>query len=73
MMAEVKETKEYLDGKLGGFKPEVALVIGSGLGGITKEIAKAVTIPYGDIPHFPKSTVAGHAGQMIFGELAGKK
>jgi len=73
MMAEVKETKEYLDAKLGGMKPEVALVIGSGLGGITKEITKAVTIPYGDIPHFPKSTVAGHAGQMIFGELAGKK
>ena len=73
MMADVKETKEFLDSKLAGLKPEVALVIGSGLGGITKEIAKSATIPYGDIPHFPKSTVAGHAGQMIFGELAGKK
>ena len=62
-----------MDSKLGGLKPEVALVIGSGLGGITKEIAKPVTIPYGDIPHFPKSTVAGHAGQMVFGEFAGKK
>ena len=73
MMAEVKETKEFLDSKLGGLKPEVALVIGSGLGGITKEITKPVVIPYADIPHFPKATVAGHAGQMIFGELAGKK
>jgi purine-nucleoside phosphorylase len=73
MMAEVKETKEFLESKIGGLKPEVALVIGSGLGGITKEIAKPVTIAYGDIPHFPKSTVAGHAGQMIFGEFAGKK
>jgi len=73
MMADLKETKEFLESKIGGLKPEVALVIGSGLGGITKAIAKPVTIPYGDIPHFPKSTVAGHAGQMIFGDLAGKK
>jgi purine-nucleoside phosphorylase len=73
MMADVKETKEFLDSKLAGFKPEVALVVGSGLGGITKEVAKPVVIPYADIPHFPQSTVAGHAGQMIFGEFAGKK
>ncbi|HUI08340.1 MAG TPA: purine-nucleoside phosphorylase [Verrucomicrobiae bacterium] len=73
MLADVKETKEFLESKIGSLKPEVALVIGSGLGGITKEIAKPVTIPYGDIPHFPKSTVTGHAGQMIFGEFAGKK
>src|SRR5664280_1980531 len=73
MMADVKETKEFLESKLAGFKPEVALVVGSGLGGITKEIAKPVVIPYADIPHFPQPTVAGHAGQMIFGEFAGKK
>jgi purine-nucleoside phosphorylase len=48
-------------------------VIGSGLGGITGEMVKPVVIPYGDIPHFPKPTVAGHAGQMLFGEMAGKK
>jgi len=73
MMANTKETKEFLDSKLAGFKPEVALVVGSGLGGITKDIAKPLVIPYADIPHFPKPTVAGHAGQMIFGELGGKK
>jgi purine-nucleoside phosphorylase len=73
MMTEVKETKEFLDSKLGGLKPEVALVVGSGLGGITKAITKPVVIPYADIPHFPKPTVVGHAGQMIFGEFAGKK
>jgi len=72
-MAKIKETKEFLDSKLAGLKPDVALVVGSGLGGITKEITKPLVIPYADIPHFPKSTVAGHAGQMIFGELAGKK
>jgi purine-nucleoside phosphorylase len=72
-MATVKETKEFLESELTGFKPEVALVVGSGLGGITKDIAKPVVIPYSEIPHFPKPTVAGHAGQMIFGEFAGKK
>ncbi len=72
-MTTVKETREFLESKLAGFKPDVALVIGSGLGGVAKDIAKPVVIPYSDIPHFPKSTVAGHAGQMIFGELAGKK
>ena len=73
MMANVKETKDFLEAKLAGFKPDVALVVGSGLGGITQSVAKPVVISYTDIPHFPKPTVAGHAGQMIFGELAGKK
>src|ERR1035437_9973381 len=73
MMPNVKETKDFLEAKLAGFKPEVALVVGSGLGGITQTVAKPVVFPYTDIPHFPKPTVAGHAGQMIFGELAGKK
>ena len=73
MMANVRETKDFLDAKLDGFKPDVALVVGSGLGGITQGVAKPIVIPYTDIPHFPKPTVAGHAGQMIFGELADKK
>ena len=73
MMVNVKETKDFLDAKLDGFKPEVALVVGSGLGGITQGVAKPLVIPYADIPNFPKPTVAGHAGQMIFGELADKK
>lgn len=73
MIADVKETKDFLESKLAGFKPEVALIVGSGLGGIAKDIAKPIVISYTDIPHFPKPTVAGHAGQMIFGDLAGKK
>ena len=73
MIANVKETKEFLESKLAGFKPDVALIVGTGLGGIAKDIAKPVVIPYTDIPHFPKPIVPGHAGQMIFGEQAGKK
>lgn len=73
MIPTLKETKEFIESKLGSFKPEIALVIGSGLGGVTKAVANPVTISYGDIPHYPKPTVVGHAGQMIFGTLAGKK
>jgi purine-nucleoside phosphorylase len=73
MISNLKETKEFLESKLAGFKPDVGLVVGSGLSGIAKDVAKALVIPYAEIPHFPKPTVAGHAGQMVFGELAGKK
>src|SRR5437867_13319312 len=73
MMSNVKESKDFLEAKLAGSKPEIAVVVGSGLGGITKEIAEPIAIPYVEIPHFPKPTVVGHAGQMIFGELGGKR
>jgi purine-nucleoside phosphorylase len=73
MMPNVKESKDFLETKLTGFKPEVAVVVGSGLGGVSSGIANPIVVPYTEIPHFPKPTVSGHAGQMIFGELAGKK
>src|ERR1700693_4861595 len=73
MISYVKETKDFLESKLAGFKPEVALVVGSGLGDIAQSIVNPIVIQYTDIPHFPKPTVAGHAGQMIFGTLGAKK
>lgn len=72
-MSNVKESKDFLEAKLTGFKPEVAIVVGSGLGGVSSGVANPVVVPYTQIPHFPKPTVSGHAGQMIFGEFAGKK
>ena len=53
--------------------PEVGIVLGSGLGSFTAEIAVECEIPYEDIPHFPLSTVEGHTGKLIFGEMSGKK
>jgi len=73
MLATVKESKEFLESKLAGFKPDVALVVGSGLGAVAASLEKPVTIPYADVPHFPKPGVLGHAGQMLFGECSGKK
>lgn len=53
--------------------PAVGIVLGSGLGSFTEEMDIEMEIPYGEIPHFPVSTVEGHSGKLIFGELGGKK
>ena len=53
------------------FRPKVAIVLGSALGGIADEIEDAVVIDYDDVPNFLVSTVASHAGKMIFGRLNG--
>ncbi|SFM08844.1 purine-nucleoside phosphorylase [Salibacterium qingdaonense] len=52
-------------------QPRTGLILGSGLGVLADEITDAVTIPYGEIPHFPVSTVEGHKGQLVIGELHG--
>jgi purine-nucleoside phosphorylase len=53
-------------------QPRVGIVLGTGLGGFAAEIAAEAVIPYGEIPHFPESTVATHTGQLVCGTLAGK-
>lgn len=53
--------------------PQVAIVLGSGLGKFTEEIDVEIEIKYSDIPHFPVSTVEGHKGKLIFGNLCGKQ
>lgn len=53
--------------------PQVGIVLGSGLGGLSKEIRVEHSIAYSDIPHFPVSTVEFHAGNLLFGTLAGKE
>jgi purine-nucleoside phosphorylase len=54
-------------------KPKIGIILGTGLGGLVKEIKKEVVIDYGNIPHFPVSTVESHQGKLIFGTLSGKK
>jgi purine-nucleoside phosphorylase len=54
-------------------KPTIGLILGSGLGVLADEITDAVKIPYADIPHFPVSTVEGHEGQLVIGQLNGKQ
>jgi purine-nucleoside phosphorylase len=55
-----------------GTEPVCGIVLGTGSGGISNHLTEAVTIPYGDIPHFPQSSAPGHAGQLQYGKLAGR-
>ncbi len=55
------------------FKPSVGVVLGTGLGDIAKHVGKPISISYKDIPHFSVSTAESHAGNLVFGELKGKK
>ena len=52
-----------------GLKPAVGMILGSGLGDLAAEIRDATAIPYGEIPHFLRSTVVGHAGRLLLGTL----
>lgn len=67
---KAQETAEFIRSKYDK-ELKVALVLGSGLGGFADEMRNAVRIPYEDIPHFQKSTVEGHAGQLVLGEVNG--
>ena len=53
-------------------KPDTAIILGTGLGRLTDEIEVSQTFPYTEIPNFPQSTVEGHNGMLIFGQLGGK-
>lgn len=70
-MKAIQEAQAFIQGKI-VTKPEIALVLGSGLGILADEITEAVKIPYSEIPHFPVSTVEGHAGMFVFGKLGTK-
>ncbi|MFP7737102.1 purine-nucleoside phosphorylase [Priestia aryabhattai] len=69
---KVQQTKDYLLSQIDQC-PSIGLVLGSGLGILAEEIEKPIYIPYNEIPHFPASTVTGHAGQMVIGDLKGKR
>ncbi len=66
------QSGEFIRMRLGGRAvPSVGVILGSGLGRLAEELDHAVAIPYGEIPHFPVSTVAGHAGRLVIGNLNG--
>lgn len=54
------------------YKPRVALILGSGLNGLADSVQKADAIPFGELPHMPVSTVQGHMGRLVIGELEGQ-
>lgn len=67
------EAAAYIRSRIGARTPEIALILGSGLGHLAEEMEDAVTLDYRDVPHFPESTVAGHAGRFVIGRLEGRQ
>jgi len=73
MLRAIEETVEYIKRKTENFKPEIGIILGTGLGGLVKEIEVEHQLMYSNIPNFPISTLEFHSGKLIFGTLNGKK
>jgi purine-nucleoside phosphorylase len=72
IIQQLHETNAYIQ-NICNYSPKIGIVLGSGLGNFTSEMNIYKEISYDEIPHFPVSTVEGHSGRLIFGELGGKK
>lgn len=71
MLTQIKESTAYIQSKT-SVQPSIGIILGTGLGGLVKEIEIIDQINYEDIPHFPVSTVESHSGKLIFGRIGGK-
>ena len=71
MLKQLKETVDLLKTRIPS-PPEIGIVLGTGLGGLTGEMNVRERIPYAQIPHFPVSTVEGHEGELISGTFEGR-
>lgn len=67
---QIQETLAYLRARTDA-QPHVALILGTGLGGVADELTEITAFDYANLPHFPRSTVESHRGQLLFGKLAG--
>jgi purine-nucleoside phosphorylase len=72
LMQHIQETLKFIRAKTDS-KPNIGIILGTGLGGLVKEIKTEIVFDYRDIPYFPVSTVESHYGKLIFGTLSGKK
>ena len=67
--ADIGSAASRIGDQLGGCRPTIAIILGSGLGQLADHIERATNIPYADIPGFPPSTVVGHAGRLVAGSI----
>jgi len=70
LVEQINDATEYLKPKISQL-PRIGLILGTGLGDFTRQLEQDTSIPYENIPHFPRSTVESHAGQLVFGSLHG--
>ncbi len=71
LLKSINETADYISNKT-ALKPEIGIILGSGLGSLADEMKDATRIEYKEIPNFPVSTVKGHEGKLVIGKLEGK-
>jgi purine-nucleoside phosphorylase len=71
LLEQIAAAKQYIQG-FSAIRPLAGIILGSGLGGLVADITDRVEIPYADIPHFPESTVEGHQGRLILGNMQGR-
>src|SRR5262245_9227702 len=76
MAESIERTLDYLDQAAGAvarrapLRPQIPVVLGSGLGALADDVEDAVSVPYSEIPHFPRSTAPGHAGRLVVGRMS---
>jgi len=69
---KVQECVAVVRARAKGLEPKAAVILGSGLGGFADALTDAVAVPYEQLPHFPRSSVSGHAGRLVLGKLDGQ-
>ncbi len=72
MLEKINRSVQFIREKTGS-SPEAGIILGTGLGGLVREIEISHILPYQEIPNFPVSTVEGHQGKLIFGKISGKE
>lgn len=72
LAGKIEAAREYIETKTAR-RPLVGVILGTGLGSLAEKIENRVSVPYSEIPHFPVSTVESHAGELVFGDLAGRE
>ncbi len=72
MLEKIRATSSFIEEKFNA-RPDTAIILGTGLGGLVEDIEILQTLPYHEIPGFPVTTVDGHIGQLIYGRLGGRE
>src|SRR5690554_7322583 len=73
MYQQINQTLKYIQQRIGDFRPEVGIILGTGLARLVDEIEIEQQLVYANIPNFPISTVEFHTGKLIFGKLNGRR
>lgn len=72
-MEQLRESAQAIRARIGDFRPEVLLILGSGLSAVIEPEELRAAVPYEEIPHFPQTTAPGHVGLLVFGRLRGRR